>query len=103
MPWCSSCDRFLAPASVATDGTCPRCGRAVDPGRARPPAGTAAAGASDADLADTVASAADAGERAAKDEPLDPLPWHFKLLVAAITVYLGYRAFQGIEWLVGLG
>jgi len=34
------------------------------------------------------------------DEPLDPLPWHFKLLVAAITVYLGYRVFQGIEWLV---
>lgn len=34
------------------------------------------------------------------DEPLDPLPWHFKLLVGAITVYLGYRAFQGIEWLV---
>ena len=75
MPWCPSCDRYLAPASVKTDGTCTRCGAAVDPGRARAPA--------------------------RDDEPLDPLPWHFKLLVGAITLYLGYRAFQGIEWLVG--
>jgi hypothetical protein len=28
------------------------------------------------------------------------LPWHFKMLVGAIALYLGYRAFQGIEWLV---
>ena len=27
-------------------------------------------------------------------------PWHFKLLLAAFVVYLGYRAWQGIEWLV---
>ena len=30
---------------------------------------------------------------------LDPLPWHFKVLVGGIALYLGYRAFQGIEWL----
>lgn len=28
------------------------------------------------------------------------MPWHFKMLVGAIALYLGYRAFQGIEWLV---
>ena len=84
MPWCPSCDRFLTPATVATDGTCPRCGRPVEPGQARAPAPVEHA----------------AGEH--DDEPLDPLPWHFKLLVGAITVYLGYRAFQGFEWLVGL-
>jgi hypothetical protein len=33
---------------------------------------------------------------------LDPLPWHFKLLLGALAVYLGYRAFQGVEWLVGV-
>lgn len=59
--------------------------------------------ASGADLTNTAAPNAAAGEHVAEDEPLDPLPWHFKLLVAAIAVYLGYRAFQGIEWLVGLG
>ncbi|MGI9022412.1 MAG: hypothetical protein ACR2HV_04120 [Acidimicrobiales bacterium] len=28
-------------------------------------------------------------------------PWHFKLLVLAAVVYLGWRAVQGVEWLVG--
>ncbi len=27
-------------------------------------------------------------------------PWHFKLLVVAVVVYLGWRAVQGIAWLV---
>jgi hypothetical protein len=26
-------------------------------------------------------------------------PWHFKLLVVAVVVYLGYRAWQGLAWL----
>jgi uncharacterized paraquat-inducible protein A len=37
------------------------------------------------------------------DEPLEerrPVPWHFKLLLAATVIYLGYRTFQGIVWLV---
>jgi len=33
-------------------------------------------------------------------EPLKA-PWHFKLLVVAIVVYLGWRAWQGIEWVLG--
>ena len=28
-------------------------------------------------------------------------PWHFKLLVVAVVLYLGYRAWQGVDWLVG--
>ena len=77
MPWCATCDRFLSPSTVRTDGSCPECGKAVDPGAAH--------------------------ASAPNDEhegQLDPLPWHFKLLVGAIALYLGYRAFQGIEWLV---
>jgi len=27
-------------------------------------------------------------------------PWHFKLLVAAAVAYLGWRAAQGVAWLV---
>jgi hypothetical protein len=27
-------------------------------------------------------------------------PWHFKLLVLALVVYLGWRAFQGVAWLI---
>jgi predicted RNA-binding Zn-ribbon protein involved in translation (DUF1610 family) len=32
MPWCETCSRFLNPNSLATDGTCPWCGREVDDG-----------------------------------------------------------------------
>ena len=27
-------------------------------------------------------------------------PWHFKLLLIATVVYLGWRAVQGVDWLV---
>ena len=27
-------------------------------------------------------------------------PWHFKLLVVAVALYLGYRAWQGLDWVV---
>ena len=32
---------------------------------------------------------------------LPPVPWHFKLLVLATVVYLGWRAVQGAAWLIG--
>jgi hypothetical protein len=83
VPWCATCDRFLSPSTVLADGACPTCGRAVDPGAAR------------------VASEAAAGEVAAAeaaDDELGPIPWHLKLLAGALAVYLGYRAWQGIEW-----
>ena len=76
MPWCPSCDEYFAPPRVHPDGTCPTCGKAVDPGGARPVA--------------------------TDDPPLDPIPWHFKLLLGALALYLGYRAFQGVEWLAGI-
>jgi hypothetical protein len=82
VPWCETCDRFLSPPTVRADGTCPDCGRTVDPGRAH-------------------AAVPEAPPDPADDEPLPPVPWHLKLLAAAVAIYLGYRAFQGIEWLVG--
>ena len=27
-------------------------------------------------------------------------PWHFKLLVVALAVYLGWRAIQGVAWVI---
>jgi len=62
------------PGSANISWTCPSCGRAVDPGAAHAPA-------------------------AEDDRP--PIPWHLWLLLAALTVYLGYRAFEGLEWLFG--
>jgi uncharacterized paraquat-inducible protein A len=29
-----------------------------------------------------------------------PVPWTFKLMIVATVVYLGYRAYQGIAWVV---
>jgi len=85
MPWCDVCDRFLSPSTVKVDGTCPSCGRVVDPGHAHTPA-------------PVPAPAPDAGD---EDEDLPPIPWHLWLLAAALAVYLGYRAMQGIEWIFG--
>ncbi|MEX1006703.1 MAG: hypothetical protein WD271_02535 [Acidimicrobiia bacterium] len=76
MPWCDTCDRFLSPSTVRADGACPTCGRAVDPGSAH-------------SLADAPAD---------DDDALGPIPWHLKLLAGALAVYLGWRAWQGIEW-----
>jgi hypothetical protein len=76
MPWCTDCDRYLSPSTVREDGTCPTCGRPVD-----------------------TASVAPAGSEA-KEEALPPVPWHLKLLAVAVAVYLGYRLYQGIEWVL---
>jgi hypothetical protein len=27
-------------------------------------------------------------------------PWHFKLLVVATVLYLAFRAYQGVAWLI---
>jgi predicted nucleic acid-binding Zn ribbon protein len=77
MPWCPACQRFLSPPTVGPDGTCPSCGRPVEPGRAR---------------------TAESQEQ--EREELPAIPFHLKLLGIALVVYLGYRFFQGVEWLI---
>ena len=29
-----------------------------------------------------------------------PIPWYFKSLIVATVIYLGYRSYQGIGWVV---
>jgi len=81
MPWCNQCDRFLSPSTVRTDGTCPKCGWTVDPGE--------------------VAANATADRTEPDEEPLPPIPWHLKLLAAAVLVYLLFRLYQGLDWVFG--
>jgi hypothetical protein len=88
VPWCDACDRFLSPSTVKVDGTCPSCGRVVDPGHAH---------VATPDAAHTPDTEDDEDD----EEELPPIPWHLWLLAAALAVYLGYRAMQGIEWLIG--
>jgi hypothetical protein len=35
-----------------------------------------------------------------EEEPPVKSPWHFKVLVVGTVVYLGYRLYQGIGWLI---
>ena len=81
VPWCAACHRFLSPPTVTADGRCPTCGRPVEPGRAHP--------------AEDAPDGPPAGE-----EELGPIPMHLKVLGVALVVYLGYRFFQGLEWLI---
>ena len=41
-------------------------------------------------------------EAEGEDEEVRPrrAPWHFKLLLVGTVIYLGWRLYQGIEWLV---
>jgi hypothetical protein len=79
VPWCQECDRFVTPTSLGDGGACPRCGNAVD-----------------ADVAGADAPGSDA---AGAEEDVT-VPWHFKLLLVATVLYLGWRAVQGVAWVV---
>lgn len=63
MPWCEECSKYWTPTGVSADGSCPNCGGDLDGPRQR----------TETELEE---------ERA---------PWHFKLLVVALVVYLGWR------------
>ena len=67
MPWCEECAKYYTPNSVQSDGSCPTCGDTIQ-------------------LPES--AAADAGDHLADDEKA---PWHFKLMVVAVVVYLGWR------------
>jgi hypothetical protein len=79
MPWCDSCQRYLTPTSLDADGTCPSCDTVVAERAAADP------------------------DRSAEQATATRAPWHFKLLVLAVVLYLGWRAVEGIAWVLGLG
>jgi hypothetical protein len=72
VPWCEDCSKYLTPTALNDDGTCPSCGRPVG----------------------------EIEERAAEELDDESTPWHFKLLVGALVVYLGFRLVQMVGWLV---
>ena len=80
MAWCPACTRYLTPTSLRSDGTCPYCEQIVDYSRNR--------------------KYERAKERGEELEQAVPVPWHLKLLLVATVVYLGWRAYQGVEWVV---
>ena len=83
MPWCDDCSKFWNPPELAAGETCPTCGRRMgEPagGGEETPAGRAPTEAR------TLTRARGA-------------PWHFKLMIIGVTVYMIYRIYWLIEWL----
>ena len=79
MPWCEECAKYLAPTAMNEDGTCPTCGRSL--------AEQQPITAKNINLRKLAA-----GEHA--DESDMKAPWHFKLLMVLLALYLGYRVVQ---------
>ncbi len=81
MPWCPDCDRFYNPNTLNADGTCPS-GHQVGNEKA-------------------VTTDGDAPPEKLRKFRDEPTPWHFKLLVVAVSIYLLFRLVQGIVWVSG--
>ena len=65
MPWCEECARYYAPSAMTPEGHCPRC---------------------DADLL-----APEEPDREGAAPVDEKVPWHFKLMVVLLILYLGWR------------
>lgn len=77
MPWCEPCAKYFAPSSLTAGGECPECLTIVDhvtiSGR-------------------KIDDSLDLKKLAGVDG--DKTPWHFKLLVGLLCIYLGWRVVQ---------
>ena len=62
MPWCETCAKYRTPSAMNADGTCPTCGSTVD-----------------------------VPEPAEHETEDLKAPWHFKLMIVALVVYLVWR------------
>ncbi len=71
MPWCDTCDVYLAPNSVDASGICPTCGHGVD-----------------------------TADRIQAESVDQAVPWHFWIVVVAVVAYLGWRLVEGVGWLI---
>ncbi|HTW06566.1 MAG TPA: hypothetical protein VME46_03600 [Acidimicrobiales bacterium] len=120
MPWCDDCSRFWNAPELTPSGACPSCARALAAPNVRSsaavvhssaPGGAAQGGgapslpqvASSGPESDSAGRAAevDAGDEvlaAATSKPKGA-PWHFKVLVVGVAVYMVYRIYWLIEWL----
>jgi hypothetical protein len=85
MPFCEQCSRYWAPSAMTASGACPTCGRILDTPTPAAVAGPVAKNPVSPSNIDIRRLAA--GER----EESVSAPWHFKLLVVGLVVYLGWR------------
>ena len=79
MPWCEDCAKYWAPSAMNDDGSCPTCGRVVE--APKPPERVTAKNLDVKQLA--------AGVDGTEEDV--SAPWHFKLLMVLLALYLGWR------------
>lgn len=84
MPWCEACAKYLAPSAMNIDGTCPQCGRAVQVASIH---GRVTAKNLDLKKLARSGTGEDDGENVR-------VPWHFKVLVGLLVIYLSWRVVQ---------
>ena len=78
MPWCEECAKYWTPSAMNEDGTCPSCGRVVEAQQA-------------------TAKNINVKKLARGDDSDDAearTPWHFKLLMVLLALYLVWRIIQ---------
>ena len=78
MPWCEPCAKYHAPSSMTPEGGCPDCGMQMTV----------------ADVHGKVTAQNIDLKQLAGVEADESLPWHFKLLVFLLGVYLTWRVIQ---------
>ncbi len=88
---------------MQADGTCPNCGTRLASRREVRRARQGRGASADAQAVRAARSAAQdrAEATGTDDDGADPgAPWHFKVLLVALILYLAWRLLQGIGWLV---
>jgi hypothetical protein len=80
VPWCEDCAKYYAPSAMTDNGTCPTCGRTLDAPKVAP-----LVTGKNLDLKKLAA-----GNTAEGDEDVSA-PWHFKLLMVMLALYLTWR------------
>ena len=87
MPWCEDCAKYWAPSAMREDGTCPTCGRSVEV-----PAVSPVKPATTSPSTPITAKNLDLRKLAGGDDgESESAPWHFKLLMVLLVLYLGWR------------
>jgi hypothetical protein len=79
VPWCEDCAKYFAPSAMNADGTCPTCGRVLEAPKVSTPIT-----AKNLDLKKLAAG--EDGDRESAGAP-----WHFKLLMVLLALYLIWR------------
>lgn len=82
MPFCEACARYWTPSSLPTTGNCPTCGRDL-----RSPQGSDSHTSSDRLHAHNL----DIRKLAGQDGEDATTPWHFKMLMVGLALYLTWR------------